>query len=369
VKFLSLGLKYSKPENYVNKEYYKTGEPISKYLGNTERKQICVVFEDTMEYIESNPKLFDKPQSIEDALNHLKKDINSAEDSPALHYWNYLKWMYEEYEGYDFDKLDFHSYQKEEVLYGGNIAFEDGYISMIEAMSKGLDIRLGHVVESVQNYDKKLIEVKTKDGQSFVGNYVVVSVPLGVLKADCIKFIPTLPERKLESINKLGMGLMNKVIIHFKKAFWEKTLHRCIHVSDIKGEFPWLEVLSNDPPIMQLWLACSYAEQLESFSDEETIAKGMDIIKRIFKGRREKDFDIEDYYITRWRADEFSRGSWSVRHVGAGMDDHKIIGEPVKNLYFCGEHTSHQYPGTVTGAFTTGENTADLIIMNLTPLQ
>jgi polyamine oxidase len=365
-KFIQLGIKCSKPENYVSKEFYKTGEPISKYIDSEEREEICKIFTDTMAYIENNPQLFKISISIEEAINHLQKDLNSSvEDSPELHYWNYLKWMYEEYEGYDFDKLDFHSYQKEEALYGGNISFEDGYISMIEAMSKDLDIRLEHIVESIEDYDKENIVVKTKDGLVFTASYVVISVPLGVLKSKAISFVPSLPERKLTSINKLGMGLMNKIILQFRKPFWENTLFRAIHISDVKGEFPWIEVVSTEPPILLLWLACSYAEQIEKFSNEEIIHKAIEVIKKIFRDQVEDGFELVDYHITRWRADEFSRGSWSVRHVGAGLDDHAIVGEPVGSLYFCGEHTSDKYPGTVTGAFFTGEMNAELIVVKI----
>ncbi len=41
---------------------------------------------------------------------------------------------------------------------------------------------------------------------------VVVAVPLGVLKKGSIKFAPALPARKQEAIQRLGFGLLNKVI-------------------------------------------------------------------------------------------------------------------------------------------------------------
>ena len=41
---------------------------------------------------------------------------------------------------------------------------------------------------------------------------MVVTAPLGVLKAGTISFNPPLPVRKQEAIQRLGFGLLNKVL-------------------------------------------------------------------------------------------------------------------------------------------------------------
>lgn len=40
---------------------------------------------------------------------------------------------------------------------------------------------------------------------------VLVTVPLGILKRNHIKFYPPLNERKMGAINRLGFGVLNKV--------------------------------------------------------------------------------------------------------------------------------------------------------------
>ena len=52
---------------------------------------------------------------------------------------------------------------------------------------------------------------------SCAGDAVLVTVPLGVLKAGSIKFSPPLPQRKLDSIQRMGFGVLNKV----------RPKHRC----------------------------------------------------------------------------------------------------------------------------------------------
>jgi monoamine oxidase len=50
-------------------------------------------------------------------------------------------------------------------------------------------------------------------GEVFEGNAVLVTVPLGVLKAGAIQFQPELPQWKTEAINRLGFGDLNKVCL------------------------------------------------------------------------------------------------------------------------------------------------------------
>jgi monoamine oxidase len=50
-----------------------------------------------------------------------------------------------------------------------------------------------------------------------------VTVPLGVLKANTIKFQPKLPLHAEDFIEKMGFGLMNKVIFEFEECFWKNT--------------------------------------------------------------------------------------------------------------------------------------------------
>ena len=42
---------------------------------------------------------------------------------------------------------------------------------------------------------------------------MVVTVPLGCLKAGDLRFQPPLPEAKLAAIGNLGYGLLNKVLL------------------------------------------------------------------------------------------------------------------------------------------------------------
>ena len=63
-------------------------------------------------------------------------------------------------------------------------------------------------------------DVTTEDRQSFRADAVICTLPLGVLKAQTVRFDPPLPARKTGAIQRLGFGLLNKVALLFPYAFW-----------------------------------------------------------------------------------------------------------------------------------------------------
>ena len=131
---------------------------------------------------------------------------------------------------------------------GAHLALRDGYDQLPLALSKGLDIRLSTEVTSVHystdgvwgggggggrggrkvEYNTSLlsllgVEVHARSTQTgcssiFRADAVILTVPLGVLKAQAISFHPPLPEWKTQAIHNLGFGLLNKVHAHVQSA-------------------------------------------------------------------------------------------------------------------------------------------------------
>ena len=80
-----------------------------------------------------------------------------------------------------------------------------------------LEVRFDRIVESIHyndgnnpNFDYTTKVVCT-DGEVIEADEVVITAPLGVLKADTIDFDPPLPGWKQGAIDRMGFGLLNKV--------------------------------------------------------------------------------------------------------------------------------------------------------------
>lgn len=60
------------------------------------------------------------------------------------------------------------------------------------------------------------------------------------------------------------------------------------------------------------------------------------------------------WLVSRWGTDENSLGSYSYDRVGKPHNLYEKLRIPVDNLFFAGEATSIDYPGSVHGAYSTG---------------
>lgn len=65
------------------------------------------------------------------------------------------------------------------------------------------------------------MKVETTNGFSEVFDQVVVTVPHGWLKRNKSVFIPSLPRQISMAIDTIGYGRLEKVFIHFPRAWWE----------------------------------------------------------------------------------------------------------------------------------------------------
>ena len=64
----------------------------------------------------------------------------------------------------------------------------------------------------------------SKSGETHSFDYVVCSLPLGVLKTSkSLTFQPDLPFETKAAIGKLGFGTVNKLVMRFPTAFWRET--------------------------------------------------------------------------------------------------------------------------------------------------
>lgn len=79
-------------------------------------------------------------------------------------------------------------------------------------------IELGQVVKEIQ-WQRSPVRVITQKTE-FIADHIVVTLPLGVLQANSVRFSPELPRSKQDAIAKLGMGVLNKCYLRFTDVDW-----------------------------------------------------------------------------------------------------------------------------------------------------
>jgi monoamine oxidase len=112
---------------------------------------------------------------------------------------------------------------------------------------------------------------------------VVVTVPLGVLQAGTIRFEPVLPPVKSTAIQTLGMGTMNKVVLHFEESFWDPDVDLIAYASAEPGQFiEWYNAIPwTGHPILVGFNAGRPAVEIESWSDEQILTASLDVLGRL----------------------------------------------------------------------------------------
>ncbi len=235
---------------------------------------------------------------------------------------------------------------------GEDVLFPGGYDQIINNLAKGLDIRLGERVKTVE-YNNEGVNITTSHG-IFKAKYVVCTISLGVLKKGDVKFSPPLPDRKVKAIQNLKMGVLNRVYLLFPEVFWDKDKELIGYIANQKGH--WAEFYNmyyyTGEPILLAFNAGKYGREIENLSDKEIIASEMDVLKKIYG---DKIPPPKDFIITRWGSYEFTGGSYSYTPVGATNDDYDALAEPVMNkVFFAREATNKEYHSTVHGAYLSG---------------
>jgi len=267
---------------------------------------------------------------------------------------------------------------------GSHLTVRNGYSCVPVALSEGLDIKLNTAVRQVR-YGPTGVEITTSNARNntnpltYKADAVLCTLPLGVLKQaiapnqtgapNMVSFNPPLPEWKTEAITRLGYGNLNKVVLCFDRVFWDNTSNLFGHVGSTTASRGELFLFWNlyKAPVLLALVAGEAAAIMENVSDDVIVGRCIAVLKGIFGTTNVPT--PKETVVTRWRADPWSRGSYSYVSTGSSGNDYDILATPIipgnppanndmiKNpprIFFGGEHTIRNYPATVHGALLSG---------------
>ena len=244
---------------------------------------------------------------------------------------------------------------------GDDVIITSGYDKIIKILAQHLDIRINSPVRSVSYGYSDHVTVETK-GETFTSDYVICSVPLGVLKNDSITFSPNLPPYMKTSINKVGFGTVTKLAIKFTSQFWDSDVQYYGTVNENTGRWPlWLNYKTfSDENILMGFCFGDYALTADRMSDQELLNDALEVINNIWE---DDVTDVQAILRTSWLKDPFSLGAYSFPASQNTEEDFENLFEPQnERLFFCGEHTNLLYLATTHGALMSGIRVANQII-------
>jgi monoamine oxidase len=242
----------------------------------------------------------------------------------------------------------------DEEFGGGDVLFPRGYDQLTDYIARGLDIRLNSPVAQVR-WNGPGVEVELASGERLRGDRVIVTVPLGVLKAGGICFTPDLPQDKQAAINRLGMGLLNKHFLRFESAFWPGDIdwHECLKHEPGRWS-QWVSFAKAGAPVLLGFTGTDAARQVEVQDERAILAEATATLRDMFGSATPSPITAQ---VTRWARDPLAGGSYSFYAVGSSPADRQALARPESGgaLSFAGEACSTDYFGTVHGAFLSGQ--------------
>ena len=260
--------------------------------------------------------------------------INGADKEEISSFWNYFE-------------------SSKSTSGEGDFKFENTYFDLLDTffvqpISKNITY---NAIVKVIDFSNEDVLVKTEDEDEFIANKVLVTVPISILKAKTIQFIPALPKQKTHAFSKIGMGPGLKVFIKFKEQFYPDNLYGgntcAAYYNDATGK------KTNDH-ILIAFIMGKQAKVLCELSDDEIIKLLLADLDTMFNGLASQNF--LDCRVINFTKKTFIGGAYSFSTKGMG-NAREIAAESVnKKLFFAGEamnlNGNHQ---TVHGALESSK--------------
>jgi len=250
---------------------------------------------------------------------------------------------------------------------------EGGYIKLVDYLyhqskEKGVEFFLSQPAKQIQ-WKKDEVNVVTQQ-ENFSAGKVLVTVPIGVLQSEKIRFLPAIAET-IDASKKLGFGPVIKTLLQFDEAFWKnkdftkgKDLDKLSFIFS-KAVIPtWWTYHPKHVAMLTGWSGGPHADDIKNLSEKEILKKALESLSEIFSvDVTQLQKKLKGWHIANWVNDIYSCGGYSYEVVN-GSAIKQIIKQPIEQtIYFAGEGL-YDGPeiGTVEAALYTGRETAHQMV-------
>lgn len=204
----------------------------------------------------------------------------------------------------------------------------------------------------------------TRDGEPMQidARRAVVTLPAGVLHGGRVTFDPALPVATQRALDAIAMGPAMRVVLEFRDTFWDRIdggRYRdagFFQAPECAVRTVWTQ-LPKRVPLLTAWAGGGAAVRFAELG-LDPVSAALETCRSLFPSVNVEAELIEAHFHD-WQSDPFACGAYSYVRVNGG-NAREALGVPVaRALYFAGEATSSDDPGTVAGALDTGYRAAE----------
>jgi monoamine oxidase len=205
------------------------------------------------------------------------------------------------------------------------------------------------------------VKVETNAGRAFQGTAVVITLPLGVLQAGTVSFVPQ--PQILAVADQLAMGAAARVVYEFDLKFWPDDLGFFFAPQETPPT--WWTTNPKPSEMVTGWIAGRKLADLRPSSLPEAGLTALSKILGTDARRRLLRFHHHD-----WQTDGDSLGAYAYVPRGAIHASDELSLPVESTLFFAGEHTDTSgHWGTVHGALRSGYRAAKQVLEQVRLIQ
>jgi monoamine oxidase len=244
-----------------------------------------------------------------------------------------------------------------------------GYVRILAPLERRLAasgaLRLSSAVEEIR-WRPASVEVRLRGptGRRLApvqAERVIVTVPVGVLRAGGLRFSPGLPP-VARAASALEMGPIVKVLLRFRRPLWRDRGPRrlaFLHVPGAPVPVFWTLAPLAFPALVG-WAGGPHAHALGGRSFRAVASAA---VRSAARGLGRTSAAIEDALdavtVVDWTADPWARGGYAAFPAGSARAVRELAQPVAGTIFFAGEATADPSgAGTVEGALATGERAA-----------
>lgn len=243
----------------------------------------------------------------------------------------------------------------------GDFRLPSGYDTLVAALADGLNIVSGDPIIELA-WGPEGIRAMTLSGEVYNADAAVLTVPLGVLQADSIHFVPELPEVKRSALLGLRMGPIIKLVYRFDEAPLGPDI---MAVYSRLNPPMWWSPSYGQTTTAHIWTAFvsgDWAAELLSLGEAGALEAGLASFRQEL-GR--PDLTVRAARLVNWPDDPYTRGGYSFVLPGHDGAREKLAA-PTPPLYWAGEATAPEHrAATVHGALLSGRRAAAEVLGSL----
>lgn len=261
-----------------------------------------------------------------------------------------------------------------------------GYGRLVHALRRRLSLERVHVMLHAEvtevRWEKGAVVVRVNaDGDDVpplhYAKAAIITLPLGLLRAEAVMFTPPLDARKMAAIAASGWGDVVRFTLRLSPEIWRDPIVPAALRGDGRAAFGFLNAPHEkipvwwapraDAPMLVGWVGGPAADRVMRESGTELLSDAVETLAHLWHAPADAvRGHILDWRWHNWRADVFARGAYSFPAAGA-EDAPRELARPIEEtLFFAGEATADASDlGTVHGALASGQRAAREVLAAL----